>query len=43
MRVSPDGNTRFARQESGQIFANEDEQKVCSVSEAPAGIQAPTT
>ena len=27
MRVSPDGNAHFARQENGQIFANGDEQK----------------
>ena len=27
MRVSPDGNTRFARQENGQVFADGDEQK----------------
>ena len=27
MRVSPDGNARFARQENGQVFANGDEQK----------------
>ena len=27
MRVSPDGNAHFARQENGQVFANGDEQK----------------
>ena len=27
MRVSPDGNARFARQENGQVFADGDEQK----------------
>ena len=27
MRVLPDGNTRFARQENGQVFANGNEQK----------------
>lgn len=27
MRVSPDGNTHFARQENGQAFADGDEQK----------------
>ena len=26
MRVSPDGNTRFARQENGQVFADGNEQ-----------------
>ena len=28
MRVSPDGNARFARQENGQVFADGDEQKL---------------
>lgn len=37
MRVSHDGHTRFARQESGQIFANGNEQKACSVSESGGG------
>lgn len=27
MRVSPDGNACFARQENGQVFADGDEQK----------------
>lgn len=27
MRVSPNGNAHFARQENGQVFANGDEQK----------------
>ena len=27
MRVSPDGNARFARQENGQVFADGNEQK----------------
>ena len=27
MRVSPDGNAHFARQENGQVFADGDEQK----------------
>lgn len=27
MRVSPDGNARFARQENGQVFADGDGQK----------------
>lgn len=27
MRVSPDGNTPFARQENGQVFVNRNEQK----------------
>lgn len=27
MRVSPDGNTHFARQENGQFFANGNEKK----------------
>lgn len=27
MRVSPDGNTHFARQENGQVFADGGEQK----------------
>lgn len=27
MRVSPDGNTRLAQQENGQVFADGDEQK----------------
>lgn len=27
MRVSPDRNTRLARQENGQVFADGDEQK----------------
>lgn len=38
MRVSPDGNTRFARQENGQVFANEDEQKPVPVSGVTTGI-----
>lgn len=38
MRVSPDGNTRFARQENGQVFADEDEQKPEPVSGVAAGI-----
>ena len=37
MRVSHDGHTRFARQESGQIFANGNEQKACSLSESGGG------
>lgn len=36
-RVSHDGHTRFARQESGQVFANGNEQKACSVSESGSG------
>ena len=28
MRVSPDGNTHFARQENGQFFANGNEKKL---------------
>ena len=32
MRVSPYGHTRFIRQENGQVFVNENEQKSCSVS-----------
>lgn len=28
MRVSPDGNTHFARQENGQVFADGNEQKL---------------
>ena len=27
MRVSPDGNTHFARQENGQVFADGGKQK----------------
>ena len=27
MRVSPDGNVRFTRQENGQVFADGNEQK----------------
>ena len=27
MRVSPDGNAHFARQENGQVFADRGEQK----------------
>ena len=38
MRVSPDGNARFARQENGQVFANGDEQKPGLVSGVAAGI-----
>lgn len=38
MRVSPDGNTRFARQENGQVFADGDEQKPEPVSGVAAGI-----
>ena len=38
MRVSPDGNTRFARQENGQVFADGDEQKPGPVSGVAAGI-----
>ena len=38
MRVSPDGNTRFARQENGQVFANGDEQKPGPVSGVTTGI-----
>ena len=38
MRVSPDGNTRFARQENGQVFANGDEQKPGPVSGVITGI-----
>ena len=33
MRVSPDGNTRFARQENGQVFADGNEQKIGLFSE----------
>lgn len=28
MRVSPDGDTHFARQENGQVFANRDGKKL---------------
>ena len=38
MRVSPDGNTRFARQENGQVFADGDEQKPEPISGVAAGI-----
>ena len=38
MRVSHDGHSRFIRQESGQVFANGNEQKACSLSEVAAGI-----
>ena len=38
MRVSHDGHTRFIWQESGQIFANGNEKKACSLSEVAAGI-----
>ena len=38
MRVSPDGNTRFARQENGQVFADGDEQKPEPVSGVATGI-----
>ena len=38
MRVSPDGNARFARQENGQVFADGDEQKPEPVSGVAAGI-----
>ena len=38
MRVSPDGNTRFARQENGQVFADGAEQKPEPVSGVAAGI-----
>ena len=38
MRVSPDGNTRFALQENGQVLANEDGQKPEPVSGVAAGI-----
>ena len=38
MRVSPDGNARFARQENGQVFANGDEQKPGPVSGVTTGI-----
>lgn len=38
--VSHDGHTHFIRQESGQVFANGNEQKACSVSEMAAGISA---
>ena len=41
MRVSHDGHTRFSRQESGQIFANGNEQKACLVLEVAAGILRP--
>ena len=37
MRVSHDGHTPFARQESGQVFANGNEQKACSLSESGSG------
>lgn len=40
MRVSPDGNTRLARQENGQVFADGDEQKPEPVSGVAAGIRA---
>ncbi|ERI99301.1 hypothetical protein HMPREF0262_01978, partial [Clostridium sp. ATCC 29733] len=33
MRGSPDGNTRFARQENGQVFADGNEQKIGLFSE----------
>lgn len=38
MRVSPDGNARFARQENGQVFVNRNEQKAGPVSGVAAGI-----
>ena len=38
MRVSPDGNTRFARQENGQIFTDGDEKRSDPVSGVAAGI-----
>ena len=38
MRVSPDGNTHFARQENGQAFADGDEQKPEPVSGVAVGI-----
>mgnify|MGYP001524158468 len=38
MRGSPDGNTRFARQENGQVFADGDKQKPGPVSGVAAGI-----
>lgn len=38
MRVSHDGHARFARQESGQVFANRNEQKACSISGVAVGI-----
>ena len=40
MRVSHDGHTRFARQESGQVFANGNEQKDCAVSESGGGYMS---
>ena len=39
MRVSHDGHTRFARQESGQVFANGNEQKAGRFQRVAAGIQ----
>lgn len=38
LRISPDGNTHFVRQESRQIFANGNEQKDRLLSEAAASI-----
>ena len=38
MRVSPDGNAHFARQENGQVFADGDEQKPEPVSGVAVGI-----
>lgn len=41
MRVSPDGNTHFARQENGQVFANGNEQKAGRFREWQQGYDAP--
>ena len=40
MRVSHDRHTHFIRQQSGQVFANGNEQKACLLSEVAAGISA---
>ncbi len=41
MRVSPDENTRFARQENGQVFADGDLQKSGQFRERQQGYDAP--
>lgn len=42
MRVSPEGNARFARQENGQVFADGDGQKAGTVSRVAVVILAIT-